>query len=156
MESLRSQTAGRRKTLRATLRQQRQVRPLHRRHRVFACFPETEITGWNIYRDGNAIQSGHPSTVFTDANASESVHAYNVAAVGRHNGVEIEFPLSVTVKSPKSGAVEDVSTDERNILGRRRNPDSSRMRRPPRGNHKPRRPQSLRHRVSTRKSRETS
>lgn len=77
--------------------------------------PETEITGWNIYRDGNAIQSGHPSTVFTDANASESVHAYNVAAVGRHNGVEIEFPLSVTVKSPKSGAVEDVSTDERNI-----------------------------------------
>ena len=48
-------------------------------------------------------KSGHPSTVFTDANASESVHAYNVAAVGRHNGVEIEFPLSVTVKSPKSG-----------------------------------------------------
>lgn len=79
--------------------------------------PETEITGWNIYRDGSVIKSAHDDTTFTDTTALDTEsYEYNVAATGIHNGVEMLFPLSATVKVSAGNAVEDVSADSWHIV----------------------------------------
>lgn len=74
--------------------------------------PEVEITGWNIYRDGELISDNHPDAYMTDTTTEEDTeHKYNVAAVGKRSGVDTVFPLSATVTAPRTTSVGSVESD---------------------------------------------
>lgn len=75
--------------------------------------PEVEITGWNIYRDGELISGNRPDTDLTDTNTKEeTAHKYNVAAVGKRSGVDTLFPLSATVTAPRTNSVNTLEADK--------------------------------------------
>lgn len=74
--------------------------------------PEIEITGWNVYKEGALLQEGIDATRYTDNTVKDSnVYHYNVAAVGKRKGVEMVFPLSATVESPRNWSVDELGAD---------------------------------------------
>lgn len=74
--------------------------------------PSIEITGWNVYRDGNLIKENVSECSFTDRfNLDENAtYRYNVAAVGTMGGKTMVFPMSNTLEFSYA-AIGDITAD---------------------------------------------
>lgn len=75
--------------------------------------PSVEITGWNIYRDGELIKENAADCSYMDVPGEDDhTYRYNVAAVGSVGGKQMVFPMSNTICYTRATGIDGIDAGE--------------------------------------------